>query len=205
MLISLSRNQQRVISLCNNDLSVTRSWPFITHHLRCFLTKGRNCYWERAQPPGSGQCQLQRLGRVCRNNSLVPGHPASTASLAQTESHQTRKGFLVSRTWLSMCLKKAMITTAKKNQTLSTCSDNSKEKLFNFSFYPWSDFSKHSMVFCSKRLERSKPEDILFSLTWNILLVCKAFLPTISLHRGFLNFRFWSFLKSKKTEKQRYV
>lgn len=114
MLISLSRNQQRVISLCNNDLSVTRSWPFITHHLRCFLTKGRNCYRERAQPPGSGRCQLQRLGRVCRNNSLVPGHPASTASLAQPESHQTRKGFLVSRTWLSMCLKKAMITTAKK-------------------------------------------------------------------------------------------
>lgn len=54
------------------------------------------------------------------------------------------------------------------------------------------------MVSYGKRLERSKLEDILFSLKWITLFTCKAFLPALSFQREFLKFRFWSILIWKK-------
>lgn len=83
MLISLFRNQQRVISLGNNDLSVTRSRPLITHHLRYFLTKPRR---EEQKVP---RCSVS-AGEVCREHGgkshtqtgassqhSLPPHPSS--------------------------------------------------------------------------------------------------------------------------------
>lgn len=199
MLISLSRNQQRVISGCNNDLSVTRWWPFITHHLRCFLTKHRNRCPKGAQPFCGIRRQLQRLGTVRGSNShcwywgIRPAQPPSPSPTCQ----QTRKDFLVGRTWPSLWLKRWQQQSKKYP---STCFGISKENLFNFIFYLRSDFSQHGMVSYRERLERSKAEDTLFSLKWNVLFMCKAFLPAVSFHREFLNFRFWSIPKQKKKD-----
>lgn len=91
MLISLFRNQQRVISFCNIDLSVTRSWPFITHYLRCFLTK-----------PGEKEqsCSMMlsvRWGGLHGAWQQVPpprlGHPASKAFQSQPHLSSSQKGF----------------------------------------------------------------------------------------------------------------
>lgn len=133
MLISLSRNQQRVISRCNNDLSVTRSWPFITRHLRCFLTKCRNRCRKGAQPFHDVQCQLQRLGMACGSNShrRYWGHPASTASQSQPDLSSNQKGSPSGQNLTFFVAKKA----DKNNQKNPSAGfDISKEKLLNFIF-----------------------------------------------------------------------
>lgn len=89
MLISLFRNQQRVISFCSNDLSVTRSWPFITHYLRCFLTKPRekeqSCSMMFSQVGRSAWCMAARP-------TTQTGHPASKAFQSQPQVSSPQKG-----------------------------------------------------------------------------------------------------------------
>lgn len=112
MLISLFRNQQRVISLCNNDLSVTRSWPFITHHLRCFLSPGekeQNC-------PMMFSVSCAGL-HGAREQVPAPrlGHPASKAFQSQPHLSAHQKGFPSGQNLTFLVGKKK---SDKKNQTL---------------------------------------------------------------------------------------
>lgn len=148
MLISLFGNQQRVISLGNNDLSVTRSWPLITHHLRCFLTK-----------PRQKQHKCSVMFRVSWGGlhgawGQVPHpdwgtQPAQPCSPSPTYQH-TRKDFLMARTWPSGWVKKEW--QEERNLPSSTCFDISEEKLIVFSAMKGFFFSQCGMVSYGKRL-----------------------------------------------------
>lgn len=153
MLISLFRNQQRVISLCNNDLSVTRSWPFITHHLRCFLSPGekeQNC-------PMMFSVSCARLHGA---QEQVPaprlGHPASKAFQSQPHLSAHQKGFPSGQN-LTFLVGKKKVTRRTKPPS-STCFDISKEKLNFFLamklfFSVWYGFLWQEVIKVKTRIE----------------------------------------------------
>lgn len=129
MLISLFRNQQRVISLCNNGLSVTRSWPFITHHLRCFLTKPRR---KGAELFHGVQCQLGGLhGAWEQAPPPRLGPPASKAFQSQPHMSSHQQGFPNGQN-LTLWMGKKQKCQEEPNLPSSTCFGISEEKLIIF-------------------------------------------------------------------------
>lgn len=180
MLISLFSNQQRVISLCNNDLSVTRSWPFITHHLRCFLTKPRR---KGAEQFHDVQCQLGGLHGAWEQ---VPpprlGPPASKAFQSQPYLSSHQKGFPNGQNLIFWVGKKTKGTRRTKPPILNLFWYFRGEINYLFSYE--GVFFLIVVWFPMARGYKGQNQNIAhFYWDKTPCLCCKAFLPPVSFHR----------------------